>query len=208
VKKLVQKSAETEDLRVRRTRKMLQEALIELTIEKGFAAVTVQDISERAMVNRSTFYRHYVDKYELLKQYLDEVYAMVSPDSDNTEKIDHKPGEPPPGLVNLLRHVQSLGDFYRVMLGQNGDQVFTQYFRQVIEKRFRFLISNYGTSDPNTPPLDMKLNYISCADVGVILWWLENDQPFTVEQLAMWLSQLTSASAALVFEKPDPAADS
>jgi AcrR family transcriptional regulator len=71
VLKLVQKMEkaaqdQTEDLRVRRTRKTLQEALIALTIEKGFAAVTVRDITERAMVNRSTFYRHYLDKYELL----------------------------------------------------------------------------------------------------------------------------------------------
>ncbi|HEX2906841.1 MAG TPA: TetR family transcriptional regulator, partial [Phototrophicaceae bacterium] len=65
----MQKLTENEDLRVRRTRKLLQQALIELTVEKGFAAVTVRDITERAMVNRSTFYRHYLDKYELLDQY-------------------------------------------------------------------------------------------------------------------------------------------
>jgi AcrR family transcriptional regulator len=195
----VQKSEETEDLRVRRTRKLLQKALFELTVEKGFGAVTVQDISERAMVNRSTFYRHYLDKYELLDQYIDEVYALISEDTADTDPKEHKPGEPPPGLVKLLKHVQSYGDFYRVMLGQNGDPVFTQRFRQIVEKRFRFLISTYGANntDPNAPPIDLKLNYISCADVGAILWWLENDQPCTVEQLATWVSHLTIASAGL-----------
>ena len=62
------KSEAIEDLRVRRTRKLLQQAFIECTIEKGFAALTVRDITERAMVNRSTFYRHYLDKYDLLEQ--------------------------------------------------------------------------------------------------------------------------------------------
>ncbi|MBZ0292889.1 MAG: TetR/AcrR family transcriptional regulator, partial [Anaerolineae bacterium] len=52
-----------EDLRVRRTRKLLQQALIELTVERGFSEITVGDIAERAMGNRSTFYRHYLDKY-------------------------------------------------------------------------------------------------------------------------------------------------
>ena len=61
-----------EDLRVRRTRKLLQQAFLECTIEKGFAALTVRDITERAMVNRSTFYRHYLDKYDLLEQYINE----------------------------------------------------------------------------------------------------------------------------------------
>lgn len=64
----MQNPVEIEDLRVRRTRTTLQRALIELTVEKGFAAVTVRDICERAMVNRSTFYRHYIDKYDLLDQ--------------------------------------------------------------------------------------------------------------------------------------------
>lgn len=72
------KSEAIEDLRVRRTRKLLQQAFIECTIEKGFAALTVRDITERAMVNRSTFYRHYLDKYDLLEQYLNEMYALDS----------------------------------------------------------------------------------------------------------------------------------
>ncbi len=71
---MVQKSEVIEDLRVRRTRKLLQQAFIELTVEKGFAALTVRDITERAMVNRSTFYRHYLDKYDLLEEYLNEIY--------------------------------------------------------------------------------------------------------------------------------------
>ena len=45
--------------------------------EKGFASVTVSDITERAMVNRSTFYRHYLDKYDLLEHYLDDMSASV-----------------------------------------------------------------------------------------------------------------------------------
>jgi len=47
---------------------VLKSALIEPTIEKGFAALMVQDLADRAMVNRATFYRHYLDKYDLLDQ--------------------------------------------------------------------------------------------------------------------------------------------
>lgn len=66
---MTHKSEANEDLRVRRSRKLLQQAFIELTVEKGFANLTVRDVTERAMVNRSTFYRHYLDKYDLLEQY-------------------------------------------------------------------------------------------------------------------------------------------
>lgn len=58
------------DPRVRRTRKLLQDAFFSLIHEKRFSAVTVQDIAERATVNRATFYAHYVDKEDLAQNVL------------------------------------------------------------------------------------------------------------------------------------------
>jgi AcrR family transcriptional regulator len=54
------------DPRVRRTRGLLEQAFMEVVAQKGFQAVSVQDITERAGVNRATFYAHFPDKYELL----------------------------------------------------------------------------------------------------------------------------------------------
>lgn len=53
------------DPRVKRTRKLLQDALLELLAEKSFDAITVQDIADRSTINRATFYTHFADKYEL-----------------------------------------------------------------------------------------------------------------------------------------------
>jgi AcrR family transcriptional regulator len=54
------------DPRVKRTRQLLDQAFIQLLTEKGFEAITVQDVTQRAGVNRATFYAHFQDKYELL----------------------------------------------------------------------------------------------------------------------------------------------
>jgi AcrR family transcriptional regulator len=203
---LAQKVEVPEDLRVQRTRKLLQRALFELAVEKGFAAVTVRDIAKRAMVNRSTFYRHYLDKYELLNQYLDELQALVSEAALLAENASQRASESvPAGLLVLVKHVQEYADFYRAMLGQNGDQIFTHRFRQMSEKRYRYLFSRFGdTPDLSAPPLDLKLNYISCAAVGAILWWLEHDQPSTAEQLAIWLGQLSMTTAGLTLPPLTP----
>lgn len=56
------------DPRVKRTRELLEHAFMELLKEKGFQTITVQDITERAGVNRATFYAHFADKYALLDQ--------------------------------------------------------------------------------------------------------------------------------------------
>lgn len=196
---MAQNSAGQDDLRVQRSRQLLQQALFELTVEKGFAAVTVRDIAKRARVNRSTFYRHYLDKYELLNQYLDELQALVAKAASAAEQTSQTtPEKVPAGLLVLVKHVQEYADFYRAMLGQNGDQVFTHRFRQLSEQRYRSLFARFGhTPDPAAPPLELKLTYISCAAVGAMLWWLENGQPYSAEQLAIWLGQLSMTTAGL-----------
>jgi AcrR family transcriptional regulator len=61
------------DRRVKRTHKLLQDALLALLSEKTFQLITVQDIAERADVNRATFYAHFVDKYALLDHLVGEM---------------------------------------------------------------------------------------------------------------------------------------
>ena len=61
------------DRRVQRTRKLLQDALIDLVAEKGYVAVTIQEILDRANVGRSTFYAHFQDKDQLLHSILDRL---------------------------------------------------------------------------------------------------------------------------------------
>ncbi len=200
----MQKSEKQEDLRIQRTRKLLQQALFELTVEQSFATITVRDIAKRAMVNRSTFYRHYLDKYDLLNHYLDELQSLVSEAASLAEKASQSaPERVPAGLLVLVKHIQTYEDFYRVMLGQNGDQAFTYRFRQVSEKRYRYLFSlSVPKPERQMPPIEMKLSYISHAAVGAILWWLENDKLFSAEQLAIWLGQLSMTAAGLTMQQP------
>lgn len=187
-----------EDLRVRRTHKLLQKALLEAASEKGFAHVTVRDITERAMVNRATFYRHYEDKYDLLAHYLEELSELIDSDEAKTSLGNQiaQSLDTPPGLINLLRHMQSNADFYRVMLGKQGDPSFcAQSFRNYIERGYRRMLSDKDIQpDPGRPPVDLAVNYLLHAGVGAIVWWLENDQPCSPEQMANWLYQLSMAS--------------
>lgn len=80
------------DPRVKRTRQLLQDAFVALVREKGFQAITVQDISERSTVNRATFYAHYENKFDLaedlvrqrFKERLAESVPMDSPVTEAT----------------------------------------------------------------------------------------------------------------------------
>ena len=107
------------------------------------------------------------------------------------------PKNVPPGLLVLVKHVEANADFYRVMLGRNGDPAFIERFRQFSEGRYRHLFAQQHP-DKKAPPVDMKLAYISYAGVGAFVWWLENHQPCSAEQMAIWLGQLSMTSAGLV----------
>ena len=185
----MQKSEEHEDLRVRRTRKLLQQAFIEGTIEKGFAALTVRDITERAMVNRSTFYRHYLDKYDLLEHYMNEIMPSVAAHETGAEP---HPREASVGLVNLLTHIRHFAAFYHVMLGIQGDPVFEQRLRQQAGQRMLAVFwQTFPDAEhaPYAPPLDLTGQIVAAAGCGAIAWWLEQETPDSPEQLAQWLYQ-------------------
>src|SRR5271170_3820458 len=103
------------DRRIQRTRQLLRESLIELILEKGYDAVTVQDITDHANLGRATFYLHYRDKEELLLQSLkatfDELAARIGPLTPNTlSELTI-----PPAIL-AFQHAAEHRDLYRIML--------------------------------------------------------------------------------------------
>src|SRR5260221_3426472 len=112
-----------EDVRAKRTDKLLLEALIELTVQKGFAAVTVSDLTKYAGVNRATFYRHYEDKFDLLNHYVRTVYELLDsmPDAGLPMPTDVSAIPAAPGLVAIFEHIRANARFYRLMLWPDSD---------------------------------------------------------------------------------------
>jgi AcrR family transcriptional regulator len=201
---MAQNSKPAEDLRVRRTRKLLMQSLVELVIEKGFSAITVQDIADRAMVNRATFYRHYLDKYDLLDHYMNDIYELTAAQEALPAADGYQPGAegPPVGMVRMLERVWAHADFFRAMLGAKGDLAFAQRIRHYSDMRLRSLLPSDGaTSDPIGPPIDLCLTYLSHAGVGVITWWLNEGRSYTPEQIAAWINRLNRATLGPVLDK-------
>ena len=100
------------DRRVKRTQKLLQDALVALTLEKGYDEVTIRDITVRADVGYATFFRHYPDKEGLLADVLqamkDEFIGLLAPYSIVTDPV--KTG------TLVFEYVQANSDLCRVLL--------------------------------------------------------------------------------------------
>ena len=182
------------DLRVRRTRKLLREALLDLATEKGFDAITVNDLAERAMINRATFYRHYRDKYELALDYatelLDELGLLDKPFLAGTHQGD--PNGPHPSLIRLFEHAADHARFYRIMLGQRGTPVFAEQLQRHIEGAMRERLEQGGIDRRRTRvPLEICVHFMATNAITMLIWWLEQGQPYSAAEMATWLPQLS-----------------
>jgi AcrR family transcriptional regulator len=182
------------DLRIRRTHKFLQEAMIELITEKGFEAITVGDITERAMINRATFYRHYQDKYDLVARIFEEaadhLMEQMKPFKKDSGQMD--PAHPPEIWNQVFEHVAEHSQLYRAMLGKNGSPWFAARMREHIIK---LMLENErrwkqpgGLRQPIDPamPEELPLMQLSHVLIGTIVWWLESEKSYTPRQIATW----------------------
>lgn len=182
------------DLRVRRTRKLLRDALVALIEENGFDALKVSDIADRAMINRATFYRHYRDKYDLLTHCMDDAFEELAAQSrpPHAESGERDFNAPAANLEAMLAHVADNADFYRVMLGKDGAGAFVSrlrdYLRRVAAERWQTISKD--SVQPTMPP-ELILNFIASAYIGVIVWWVEHDCPDTPAEVAEHLLTLT-----------------
>src|SRR5215217_697547 len=104
-----------QNLRLRRTQKLLREALIALIEERGFDALTIGEITERAMVSRAAFYRNYRDKYHLVEQIFDEAMGTLL-----STVTDGDGQSPPEGWVAFFEHVAHYQRLYGALLGKKG----------------------------------------------------------------------------------------
>ncbi len=210
---------EQTDLRVRRTQANLREALVDLIEEKGFDAVTVGDIANRAMVNRATFYRHYPDKYALVTGSFEEAVTQMLreiPLPENLETITSASSAPARKAEQLeaalavwsalFEHLSRHARLYRAMLGKRGSSWFTvqvrDSFAQALRQRIRAL-SVLGASigaidDPNAAPLEFVIMCLANWFVGMLSWWMENGMLYSPQQMASWSVRIAYAIAGVV----------
>src|SRR6266700_6566245 len=113
-----------DNLRVKRTRILLREALIALIEEQGFDALTVGELTERAMVSRAAFYRNYQDKYDLVEQIFEEAMSAL------LGAVGDLGAEHPAEVwVKFFEHIAQYERLYRALLGSSGSPWFVRKMR-------------------------------------------------------------------------------
>lgn len=181
------------NLRVRRTQKLLRDALIELIEERNFEALTIGELTERAMVSRAAFYRNYQDKYDLVEQIFEE--AM----SDLLNAVGELGREHPAEVwVKFFEHIAEYDRLYRALLGKKGSPWFVRKMRASLTD----LIKESGHSPHKQTASDRHIHLfsdelvpdlVSTMFVEAITWWLEQGKPSTPREIATRSALLAAA---------------
>lgn len=188
----------TKDRRVRRTRRALQNALISLILEKGYDAVTIENITERADLGRTTFYLHYKDKEELFMQAIDSICEEFLEKHEDFLELAVNPKTAIKRLhLNLNQRIlyyifanaRDNADLYKVMLRGEGSAKASRRFTTIIaEKSISHLSKMQGLKVK--VPVDIFSVFFSGTLVELVTWWLEEDQPYSIEEMVTYYQQI------------------
>lgn len=183
-----------QDLRTKRTQKMIIEAFIELVGEKGYDAVTIQDIANRAMINRATFYAHFADKqalYETIISFAIEAFTSVISDDQliSGKKIKLKHIEKV--LTQLYVNVKKNKKFFFIV-SDNNDYIRQQLANILYEKYHEIFDNLKITENKLEVPIDFIIEYMTSIFMGTLHWWLTADTDMSPESLSKLVIKLVA----------------
>ena len=181
-----------EDLRVRRTKKLLSNALFELIRKKPFEKITVCDICEEAMVHRATFYSHYSDKDELLVHSIDEHLPMTAADLGPEGASDSR------GIVEgIINYVADNRDVFTSIFKRNSAYSISDRIQRMFSNKLLGLVTERIKNGAviNVSP-EFWADFYAGACISVVRKWLGGDLKVSKTELIDNLNTLLLASYA------------
>lgn len=176
-----------EDRRVRRTKKLLSQGLIELMQQKQVKDITVRELADLVDVNRGTFYLYYRDIFDMLERLEEELFEQL-----NAIILAHK-GEPilthaRPMLKDLFRIVAENKEICSVLLSDNGDIKFLQKLSDVIQEKLRMDWLNGYVE--NETEFEYRYAFGALGFIGLLRTWLHRDCAESADDMAAFADSL------------------
>ncbi|MEV4566188.1 TetR/AcrR family transcriptional regulator [Nonomuraea sp. NPDC049419] len=183
------------DRRVRRTRRLIQEALVALILEKGYDAVTVTDIIERADVGRSTFYAHFTDKQDVLFSNLDQLaFLHLAPRGEARELFAFS--------RPMFEHVREQERLVRALMGRRSGGLVHARGEQLLGTLVKEELLAAGSQA--SVSLDLLVTCVVGAFMGLLRAWIDGETTASPAELdaAFRAAVLPGVRAALRQDGP------
>ena len=176
------------DLRIIKTQNSLRLALTNLLKNNSFEEIKVSDICNEALVNRSTFYAHYNDKYELLLDMINELKNDIILNVEYDESTNNIKEYYLSLIKSLLDFMEIKQNIYKPIIINNRNSIIMDILLDVISKDVEKNLNNYNNS--LEIPVDILTKFYIGALVSICVSFLENPNIYTKKELINYLSKL------------------
>lgn len=171
-----------EDRRVRRTKKLLTQALTQLLQEKQINEITVKELTDLADMNRGTFYLYYKDMFDMLEKIEDGMFealdAIIS-----LHEHDDVSQQTKPILLDLFDFIEENQEMCRVLLSPHGDMNFLHRLNEVVRekclKAWPDIRKEKGEAD-----FDYHYSFVVFGCAGIVRAWVNRNCPESAEKMA------------------------
>ena len=176
----------TEDRRIQKTRKLLQEALVSLILEKNYESISVQDILDRANVGRSTFYTHFQNKDELLINGVhQDLRGMLQTAQSATSGV--LPYEKIVGFsLTMFEHAYEYRNVWKALLVSRAGAVVRQNIHEMladlIRDGYRKEFQRRRKADSEVP-FELLVHFLAATFMSVMSWWLDQHNPLPPKKI-------------------------
>ncbi len=150
------------DRRIRKTREAILEAFVGLVAEKEFEHITMNEIAERANVNRGTVYLHYTDKFDLLDKCIETYFTQLFENCLPVSNTSYAPSKA--SMIRIFDYLQQHAFFYTTLLVNKG-------VLQGVGEYLDMSGTNRGMNK------EIMAQFLASAIVGVLEWWITHSMP-------------------------------
>ncbi|KTT83653.1 TetR family transcriptional regulator [Mammaliicoccus sciuri] len=195
-----------EDRRVRKSKRAIKQAFIQLLTENNLDRITIQQISDLADVNRGTFYLNYEDKYALLdemeNEQIEEIkgYVDIRKMDLSTKTSDRFIEEFANKVIkNVIKHIEQNMEFYQVILNLERKSKIEEQLADIVRSNIKHLIGNkdnvFGI------PENYYLSYVVGSMMSMIKYWVSDENRVSVEELVNYVSTIASTGPLSIMKR-------
>ena len=170
-----------EDRRVRRTKKLLTQALTQLLQEKQINEITVKELTDLADMNRGTFYLYYKDIFDMLEKIEDSLFEALD-EIVSLHEHDDVSHQTTPILLDLFRFIEENQEMCRVLLSPHGDMNFLHRLNQVVREKCLQMWPN--EEDKKDATFEYHYSFVVYGCGGVFRAWLNSKCQEPAEKMA------------------------
>ncbi|MEL7436810.1 MAG: TetR-like C-terminal domain-containing protein [Chloroflexota bacterium] len=180
------------DKRIVKTRRLLGEALIETLNEQAYKDITIRQITERANIAYSTFFRNFDSLDDLLLSHLRDFIKTVSLAKVATEKRSYRE-QSFLSIKSLFEQVEATADMHRVMFATPAAQPVLNTLRDELTLQNINMLENMAIPlRDDHVPIELVMRSAIAQLMAIIEWWLEKDCQPSPEQMAHYHEQLVT----------------